>query len=300
MGVSRMLTDFRDLRQALKDLLRESAAELEAASFEITASARRFARRSRAVVDDKLSFSATLMRAGEVDAAGRLLAEAEHEIRTEEAALMERVNEIHVAHVMRRERITRLRLARTMAVALVGSVLMAFSAAGISLASMLAERFNSTPVALAPIAQAEEVVAAPEQEREARESRAPRSVRDLKLKLSPDEFQEYLALTSGPIDAVELQAFLLDLDLSVALVEQVVSGEVSVEAVKEKVDDVPALVVEKPKKKAKKAARQAQQEPATDDTTDDQNEPEESPSPTPSDDGGDPNESDDNEEIFPF
>ncbi|MFN2524691.1 MAG: hypothetical protein ABR505_00265 [Actinomycetota bacterium] len=297
MAVRRMLSDFRDVRQALKDLLRESAAELEAASYEITASARRFARRSRAVVDDKLSFSATLMRAGEVDAAGRLLAEAEHDIRTEEAALLERVNEIKLAHAVRRERITRLRLARTLAVALVGSCLMAFSAAGLSLASMLAERIGDRPVALAVAPDQEEEIAAPEEER-ARSERGSRALRGVKLKLSPDEFQQYLALTSGPINSSELQAFLLDLDLSVGLVQQVVSGEVSVEAVKEKVDDVPALVVEKPKKKAKRAARQADQAAQQDDN---ENDPSPSPSPSPSDDNNDdnPSESED-DSIFPI
>src|SRR5687768_14689721 len=77
-------------------------------SLELAVSARRFSRRTQAVLDDKLSFSATLMRAGEVEAANRLLAEVGEEVLTEEVALLERVNEVKAARsVGGRDRVTR-------------------------------------------------------------------------------------------------------------------------------------------------------------------------------------------------
>lgn len=105
-------------------------------SLELAVSAHTFSRRTTAVVDDKLSFSAALMRAGEVDAAQRLLAEVEEEVLIEEAALIERVNEVKVARSMSREHMTRGRLARTLAVAMLGSSLLAFSAAGMAVVGL--------------------------------------------------------------------------------------------------------------------------------------------------------------------
>lgn len=112
-----------------------SEADL-ADNLELAVSAHTFSRRTTAVVDDKLSFSATLMRAGEVDAAQRLLAEVEEEVMIEEAALIERVNEVKVARAMSAQHMTRGRLARTLAVAMIGSSLLAFSAAGMAVVGL--------------------------------------------------------------------------------------------------------------------------------------------------------------------
>lgn len=105
-------------------------------NLELAVSAHTFSRRTTAVVDDKLSFSAALMRAGEVDAAQRLLAEVEEEVMIEEAALIERVNEVKVARSMSAQHMTRGRLARTLAVAMIGSSLLAFSAAGMAVVGL--------------------------------------------------------------------------------------------------------------------------------------------------------------------
>lgn len=115
-----------------------SQADL-ADNLELAVSAQRFSRRTTAVVDDKLSFSAALMRAGEVDAAQRLLAEVEEEVLIEEAALIERVNEVKVSRSMSHEHMTRGRLARTLAVAMLGSSLLAFSAAGMAVVGLFRE-----------------------------------------------------------------------------------------------------------------------------------------------------------------
>ncbi|MGH2775278.1 MAG: hypothetical protein ACRDJT_07590 [Actinomycetota bacterium] len=130
------------LRRELKELSRDctrAADDEETASFELTRSARAFSQRAREVANDKLAFSATLMRAGEVGAANRLIHDLERDVRTEEAALAEQVNEIKVAIATRRSKMTRLRLARTLAAAVFTAGLLSFSAAGMAVASFLAD-----------------------------------------------------------------------------------------------------------------------------------------------------------------
>ncbi|MGH2746842.1 MAG: hypothetical protein ACRDKB_02810, partial [Actinomycetota bacterium] len=153
--------DLREFRRALADLLVHEHDD-EDAGFELATSARRFSRRTKAVVDDKLSFSATLMRAGEVDAANRLLAEVESDVRTEEAALIERVNEVKTAAAVRRDRVTRVRLARTLVAATIGVSLMSFSAIGMAIAGWLEDRDRQADVLAA---QAQFGRPAPEAER---------------------------------------------------------------------------------------------------------------------------------------
>ena len=140
MGIKRAIGDLRELHQSVVELFDDDRTAEAEASFQITRSAQRFSKNTKEVVDDKLSFSATLMRAGEVQAANRLLAEVEHEVREEEAALIETVNEVKVAQSLRRERVTRLRLAKMLAVATIGSALLTFSAAGMAVAGFLRDR----------------------------------------------------------------------------------------------------------------------------------------------------------------
>jgi hypothetical protein len=157
MSLRTFLEDFRDLRLSVRELMADQTEAEEAASNTIVTCASRFSRRSKRVVDDKLSFSATLMRAGEVDAANRLLNEVEREVRAEEAALIETVNEVKVAQTARRERITRLRLARTLAAATLGAGVLTVSAAGMAVAGFLQDRAEATRAA--PSARALETYA---------------------------------------------------------------------------------------------------------------------------------------------
>jgi hypothetical protein len=145
MGIRQAWSDVRELRRELAELTRPSSQE-EEAGYKLAVLARRFSRRSKRVVDDKLNFSATLMRAGEVEAANRLLEEFERDIRTEEAALIECVNEVKVARSLKRDRISRLRLVRVMAVALLGACVMSFSALGIAVAGMFQDRATKDAV----------------------------------------------------------------------------------------------------------------------------------------------------------
>ena len=140
MGIKRAMGDLRELHQSVVELFDDDRTAEAEASLQIARSAQRFSQNTKEVVDDKLSFSATLMRAGEVQAANRLLAEVEHEVREEEAALIETVNEVKVAQSLRRERVTRLRLAKMLAVATIGSALLTFSAAGMAVAGFLRDR----------------------------------------------------------------------------------------------------------------------------------------------------------------
>jgi len=130
------------LKRELKELSRDcarAADDEETAGFELTRSARAFSQRARETADDKLAFSATLMRAGEVGAANRLIYDLERDVRTEEAALAEQVNEVKVAAATRRSKMTRLRLARTLVAAVLAAGLLSFSAAGMAVASFLAD-----------------------------------------------------------------------------------------------------------------------------------------------------------------
>ena len=130
----------RRLRREILELNHQcasAASDEERASFELTRSARDFSRRTREVADDKLAFSATLVRAGEIEAANRLIADFEVDVRTEEAALAERVNEVKVVSALRRQKMTRLRLARTLAAATLSAGLLMLSVAGVAVAAFI-------------------------------------------------------------------------------------------------------------------------------------------------------------------
>src|SRR4028119_1943061 len=63
------IRDLREVTGALKELVADDARHEDDAKLELAVSAQRFSQETREVVDDTLSFSATLMRAGEVAAA---------------------------------------------------------------------------------------------------------------------------------------------------------------------------------------------------------------------------------------
>jgi hypothetical protein len=140
----KVLGGLRRLRYQLTSFL--AGRNEEEACFETARSARGFSRRASAVLDDKLAFSATLMRAGEVDAAFRMMREAETEVLREESVLLEVVNNVAAAGATRRSRMTRLRLARLLATAVITASLMVFSVVGFAVASIIAERISPDEV----------------------------------------------------------------------------------------------------------------------------------------------------------
>ncbi len=269
--------DLREFRRALADLLVHEHDD-EDAGFELATSARRFSRRTKAVVDDKLSFSATLMRAGEVDAANRLLAEVESDVRTEEAALIERVNEVKTAAAVRRDRVTRVRLARTLVAATIGVSLMSFSAIGMAIAGWLEDRDRQADVLAA---QAQFGRPAPEAERLTEVAGKRISERKIKIagvridnKLSAAELRTLNRLTAASDgDGIEqLLLGVLSPDLARKVREVLVKTTTAAEGAGETIDAVATDVTKKTKKKANKTKSQTQ-EPKPEPT----NEPPEDP-----------------------
>ncbi len=289
MGFTTWAAEVKDMQRNLSELLASNTAEEEAASLEIAQSASRFSRRARKVVDDKLSFSATLMRAGEVSAATRLLAEVEEEVITEEIALIETVNEVKVAQAVRKGRITRLRLARSLAVALLGACILAFSAVGMAVAGAFQEK-SQTKV-LAPLKLSNRRDASPAGEARKLSLAARRQVRRLQignvqLVLTKNEFQRLAQLTGGDLDQADLDQVLALLSGSLAQkVEEAMTAAsevVASAASSAPVDPTPALKkLTRAKKKAVKPA--SEPSPASEDQeSQDAQDPEGSnPSPQP-------------------
>lgn len=175
-----------------------------AAGLELAVSAHRFSERAQAVVDDKLTFSAALMRAGEVDEARRVLAEVGEEVLAEEVALIERVNEVKVARSMDRQHITRGRLARTLALAMLSSSLLAFSAAGMAVAGLFRGDdqavHGADPNKVGSVGR--DLFASTGIQRRHR-------IPGLPVRLTSDQLARYKKLTTGVVDEQGLEQFLL-------------------------------------------------------------------------------------------
>jgi hypothetical protein len=283
MGIRQAWHDIRELRHELSQLSAPSQQEKEA-GYKLAVSATKFSRRSKRVVDDKLNFSATLMRAGEVDAANRLLEEFERDIRDEEAALIECVNEVKVASSLRRDRVSKLRLVRLMAVALLGACVMSFSALGIAVAGMFQDRENHGTVSgIASHGRLKDADKTSARQRSA-DSRSRRSLHALqvagaKQSLTAHELLTYVRLANGGDDA-QLQDFLRSV-LPSTLAQKVsvvlgVADEV-VSTVSPPPDVNPERINDKTKEHASKAESQAPKDDAAD-------EPSKDASPPPSDD----------------
>lgn len=288
------IKDLREVTGALKELVADDERHEEDAKLELAVSAQRFSQETREVVDDKLSFSATLMRAGEVDAANRLLAEVEAEVRVNEAALFEQVNEVKVARAARRERITRMRLVRSLAVAMLGAAVMATSAAGMAFASFLEDRAE---VAEATESRRDRVrdgsagpVAAGARSKPARPDSKVKRIQmgGVQVSLSAQALAAFEQLKSGDVKAGEIEHLLslLPADLADTMREALNSTtDVAEKTVK---DVVPALA-EKPSWKKKAAKAQAAEEQAEKQETDEPKE-EATPEPEPTDGGTGPEE----------
>ena len=293
MGIRRAIGDLRELHQSVVELFDDNRAAEAQASLQIAKSAQRFSKNTKEVVDDKLSFSATLMRAGEVQAANRLLAEVEHEVREEEAALIETVNEVKVAQSMRRERVTRLRLARMLAVATMGSALLTFSAAGMAVAGFFRDRAeavsrpNGDPgkrLAMRDGAGIEE----------GGKKLRRLSIGDVDVLLTKEQFKTLKELTDGTIDTEGLESFLDALPgaLATQIEHAITVAEGTADVAEAEVTAVvaaPEKSLIRKKRAARKAAAEAQQQEQTDP------EEESTPEPTPSDNDEQPKDEDTSE-----
>jgi len=268
----RLVRDIRELSRALRELF--EPFDDEAARSAVTASARRFSRRTRRTLDDKLTFTATLMRAGEVEAANHMLAEVERDVRSEEAALIETVNEAHAVRAARSAHMTRLRLARLVAVAMLGSVLMAGSAVGMTLVRMLEDRASSSRVSIAAFQIGSSISSA---ERGALpRGLAPRTqtfrIGALKVRLDASQARAYELIASGRVGGSELEALLALLPREVQDVLTTAATTVA-KTDPSAAEEAVETVVRDVKKKAK-----AEEQPKAE-----EEEPEPSPEPSPSD-----------------
>ena len=293
MGFRDLVTDIREVQRNLSELLAEDTVEEQAASLEIAQSASRFSRHARQVVDDKLTFSATLMRAGEVTAATRLLAEVEEEVRNEEVALIETVNEVKVAQAVRRGRITRLRLARSLAAAMLGASLLAFSAVGMAVAGVLNE--DGSEATLAPLEVATRTRAARSDTGNV-SAAVDRLIRRLRiggvhLVLTQKQYQRLSALTGGDVDEAGLTDVvgLLNGALADKVQEVIDVASTTVDSATSSlaVDEAPVVrKVERAKKRASETteASQEETEPADDPAEEPAPEPEPQPSPSETED----------------
>ena len=284
MGLKRALGDFKELRDSVVELFDDDRSAEAEASLRITRSAQRFTKNTKEVVDDKLSFSATLMRAGEVQAASRLLAEVEHDVREEEAALFESVNEVKVAQSLRRSRVTRLRLARMLAVAALGSAVLSFSAAGMAVAGFLRDRAEAIS---RPNTDGESNIAAAGSGSSGKKV-AMATMRRLRigqvdLLLTKSQYERLKALGgSGTSSIDELEDLLNALPdpLADQIKEAITVAEGEIDEVESDSGDIVAQVSKesvRKKRAAKKAAAEAQ-----DETKDEEAEP--TPKPSPSED----------------
>jgi hypothetical protein len=270
------IRDLREVTGALKELVADDERHEEDAKLELAFSAQSFAQETREVVDDKLSFSATLMRAGEVDAAQRLLAEVEAEVRDNEVALIEQVNEVKVARAARRERITRMRLARSLAVAMLGAAVMAMSAAGMAFASFLEDRSQAVEAGARASAHGHDGAvaraAAPVRAKHARDGRTEK-VRfgGVTRSLTPKALAAYEQLTSGDVGAGEMEQLLslLPPELAHTMRRALTTAKVAEKTVKE----AAAAVLPRPSRSKAKAG--AKEEQVADE------DPKEEPSPSP-------------------
>jgi hypothetical protein len=128
------------------------------AAYDLAVTTHRFSKRAQAMVDDKLSLSAALMRAGEVDEARRLLAEAEEDLRSEEDALLRQIEELgnfrdmhrQKVVVIERDRISRSSLMRTLAVAVAFSAVVAVATMGGAVIGLFEQRPQIKGVQIEP------------------------------------------------------------------------------------------------------------------------------------------------------
>lgn len=199
----RPIRAYREISKDLSELRAEQLVVETDARLELAQRASLFSRRSQKVVDETMSLSAVLIRAGEVDEAHRLLAEVDREVAEGKVALLESVNEVKTRQVVTRKKMTRLRMARLMLTAVLGASMMMFSAFGVALAKFLApapaqgaqaetiERFDSSHPG--PVAET-----------------GVRHIRfaGMKIPLTSIQLAEYERLTAAGADDTEISEFL--------------------------------------------------------------------------------------------
>lgn len=260
-------------------------AEDRAAGLELAVASRRFSRRTKAVVDDKLNFSATLMRAGEIEAANRLLAEVERDVRTEEAALIEVVNEVKFEREINRKPVTRIALARMMAAAMLGSTLLATSAVGMAVAGLFKEESAQVGSANddATARRSSDIVKGIRLAR----GTTPFSIGGVRMNMTDAELDRFRELTRGTVDDERLEDFLLTFLPPHLAAKVQLAIDAAYEVMPDDIKEAVIVLDERANQKRKEA---------TSGNTDDPAEETEDSSPSPSENNGDGSKGSDDEE----
>jgi hypothetical protein len=219
MRIMKLVDEYKALSAESQQLESEVSVAEQTARVDIASSATKFSRSTREVLDDKLSFSATLMRAGEVDAAKRLLVEVTNDLTNQEVALVEQVNEVRLAQAVRRQRLTRARLLKGLIAAMLGSSIMLMSVMGLAVASM----FDDDQPSVAALARREAVIRAASDKKQQQQVRVL-TVAGVKLRLTDQEARLLRDLTTGRINAARLEKFLLAVDVDPSLVARVTAA----------------------------------------------------------------------------
>jgi hypothetical protein len=205
---------FGRLRRELKKLIQEcegAERDEERATFELTRSARAFSQHAREAGDDKLAFSATLMRAGEVEAARRLIDDFEQEVREEQAALAGQIDKAKAAAASKRSKMTRLRMARTLAAIILTAGVLSVSMAGVTVASFLADISDRAGDGSSTKSDARLGRAANQSRRDA-VTRSIRLADGTRVILTQDQFRQLKSLSANPnLNPTELQRLLIQL-----------------------------------------------------------------------------------------
>lgn len=202
----RPLRAYRALSASLNEMDEANAAAEQRERLALARSTTHFCRKSKQVVDDTMSLSAVLMRAGEVDEAQRLLAEVDRDVEQEKVALLEVMNEVSQKKAERSHKVTRLRLAKMLMSAMLGASLMTFSAFGVALANYFSDRVAASEVV-------DRATAEPRPAKGRELALALRHVElapGVKFRLTPKQYEEYERLTSKKGDSQKLQTFLRD------------------------------------------------------------------------------------------
>lgn len=287
----RPLRLLRAIDRQLDELSAADRAAQEVARIELARSATRYSRRTKRVVDETMTLSATLVRAGEVEEANRLMAEVEREVRTEEAALIETVNEVKVAGEVRRRRLLKLKLVKAIATAGLSGSMFMVSAFGVVLARSLVS--DDPVVREASVAQGAE-------------TRGSEQIRfrdvvvgpGIKLRLTHAEAKKLARLTES-MDAAGLRRFLAERvpssmldEVHTAILTAV--AQVLGDGIQQTPGDVLALVKEETKETPKPSDEASPSEKPSPSPSE---EPTESPTPAPTPNSGDgPSDGDGGEE----
>ena len=201
------------LKRELEKLSQEcegAERDEERATYELTRSARTFSQHARDAGDDKLAFSATLMRAGEVEAARRLIDDFEQEVREEQAALAGQIDKAKAAAATRRSKMTRLRLTRTLAAVILTAGMLSVSMAGVTVASFLADLGDRAGDGSSTGSDPRFSRAANPSHRDA--ARSIRLADGTKVMLTQRQFRRLKSLSANPnLDPTELQRLLIQL-----------------------------------------------------------------------------------------